>query len=363
MAYGVTATGFEKKTIDVILSELEAEAQNQFGVTVDLTSTSPLKMLLETVALEIARIWDMAENLWASGFVDYAEGDSLDDIGALMNTPRQAATQSSGSERFSGVGATVIPLGAQVSTPEGLLFQTTVADVIGGGGYVDVPIRSVGFGEDYNVSGGAISNLVSSIPGCSSVVNQAGLVGGAEKETDAVYRLRIKGALEGLGKGTLLAIVNTVKAVTGVTGCVGTENTTNHTAHLYVSGSPVGTDVDDAIVDSKPAGIFVDWDPVIADNIDVDVEVTITAAAPGGWAALVEDSITAYLDGLGAGEKVVWSKVMDAVYDTEEVDGVSQGWITDVPAADLKINGFAADFPIANNKEASAGTITVIPTP
>jgi len=360
MAYGVTITGFNKKTIDAILQDLETEAQAQFGTTVDLTSTSPLKMMLEAVAVEIARIWDMAENIYDNGFVDYAGGINLDRLGAIVDVLRQSATQSTGTVTFTGVAATVIPVGSRVSTNEGLEYQTTAAGIVGGGGTVDIAVESLGYGEEYNAGAGLIVNLVTPIVGITSVVNAAATVGGSDKESDASYRDRVKGALTGFGKGTLEAIILAVRAVSGVTGCSGTEDLNNHTVQLYVSGSPSASDVDDAIEDSKPAGIEVSWSPVTGDTVNITLNITTdTAARPGDWDTRIEDSITAYIQSLGAGEDVIWSSLMDAVYDAEEVDGVSQGWIETVPRDELKINGTAADYVIAADKEAVVGTIVI----
>ena len=76
--YGITTAGFVPKTLDVIITEMQNEARLQFGTDVDLTETSPLQKFIEVEAMEVARLWDMAESIYYSGFLETAEGASLD---------------------------------------------------------------------------------------------------------------------------------------------------------------------------------------------------------------------------------------------------------------------------------------------
>ena len=367
MTYGVTVTGFNKKTIDVILNELETEAQNQFGVTLDLTATSPMKMLLESLALEISKIWDMAENVYNSGFVDFSTGTSLDRLGALLGAVRQPATQSTGVVRFSGSNGTTVGVGTKVSTDEGILFQTTVAGIIAGG-YVDLAVESVGYGEVTNVAATLINNLVTPVVGVSSVNNAAGTTGGAEKETNAAFRVRIRTFLDSLGKGTLAAIIGAVRNVPGVTGVAGVEDLNNHTFGIYVAGTPVTADVDEAIEDTRPAGIRLvtdgnpdQWTAVSGVPINVKFDIDITDNAPTNWSTLLQNSVAAYLNNRNPNETVYISRVMDAIFDAEETDGVSGGWIVKVENLQLDKNGggwVTTDITLNIDEQSQSGTIT-----
>jgi len=318
-------------------------------------------MLVETFAMEIGRIWDMAESIYYNGFVDFAENEALNRIGSLMSVYRLAASKSTGIVTFAGTIGVNIPLGTIVTTETGLMYQTLASGVIPAGGTIDIAIESMALGSRNNVGSGTITVIANPISGISSVTNAAATTGGLDLETDVSYRIRIKDSIVGLGKGTLEAIIAYVRNVAGVTGVSGTEDLVNHTAHLYVSGAPVSSDVDDAIAESKPAGIFVDWEGVVPSTIDARFDISITATAPADWETRVVDAVTDYIDGLGAGDDVIWSKVMDAIYDAEEVDGVSQGWINDVTNLELQKDSggwVSTNITIDVDEEAETGTIT-----
>jgi Uncharacterized homolog of phage Mu protein gp47 len=57
--------------------------------------------MLESVAYESALIWDLLEDLYYSGYVDFATGDSLDHLVALLGIRRKAATRAEGTVLFS----------------------------------------------------------------------------------------------------------------------------------------------------------------------------------------------------------------------------------------------------------------------
>ena len=55
--YGITRAGFVPKPVARLLEEKVAAARQLFGASVDLTSGSALRSLLELVAVEEARTW------------------------------------------------------------------------------------------------------------------------------------------------------------------------------------------------------------------------------------------------------------------------------------------------------------------
>ena len=61
-----------------------------FGTDVDLTSTSPLRKLIEVTAAEDGELWKRMEDLYYSSFVSTAVGDALDLLGGDIGVARRA---------------------------------------------------------------------------------------------------------------------------------------------------------------------------------------------------------------------------------------------------------------------------------
>ncbi len=87
--FGVTDDGFLVKGIDVILRDAFTRAKTAFGDDVDLTSTSPLRKIIEVAALEDAELWKRLEGAYYATFVSTASGDSLDLLGDDVGLPRR----------------------------------------------------------------------------------------------------------------------------------------------------------------------------------------------------------------------------------------------------------------------------------
>lgn len=122
----------------------------------------------------------------------------------LTRRPSQAAI---GFVTFTGTPASSIPFGTQVATPatvtqDEIVFSTTLAGVIGGGGTVTLPVRSQKAGEQGNVPSLAISLLKGSLAGVSTVQNSNPSLLGSEEEDDDALRSRILRTIAGLSRGT-----------------------------------------------------------------------------------------------------------------------------------------------------------------
>ena len=125
--FGVTPDGFVLKPVDVILSESFDRARSVFG-DVDLTSTSPLRKILETTAAEDGELWKRLEDLYYGNFVVTAVGDSLDLLGADVGLTRRRLA-STGSVQFT---VTNPAPGQQYVLAEGaILVATLPADSTG----------------------------------------------------------------------------------------------------------------------------------------------------------------------------------------------------------------------------------------
>lgn len=83
MSYGVVPTGFSRKPLATILSEIEASLITEFGPEVIQTPQSPLGQINGLMSDLIAQLWEFAEDTYQSYDVDQAEGIRLEMLGKL----------------------------------------------------------------------------------------------------------------------------------------------------------------------------------------------------------------------------------------------------------------------------------------
>lgn len=86
--YGVVPTGFARKTLPVILAEIEAATVERFGADVVQDAESPMGEINGIFADVISDIWQEIEATYQSFDLDGAEGPRLDIIGKFQRLPR-----------------------------------------------------------------------------------------------------------------------------------------------------------------------------------------------------------------------------------------------------------------------------------
>lgn len=124
-AYGLTEDGFFPKPFARLLAEKLALARALFGETLDLSSGSSIRKLLEISALEDARTWAGLASMYENGFACSAKGDALSRIGLELGLPRPFL-EARGSVKLKlagqlpqGITQINIPRGARMSSPGG----------------------------------------------------------------------------------------------------------------------------------------------------------------------------------------------------------------------------------------------------
>ena len=98
--YGITDTGFVKKTFTNVINGLHSNAQRMFGSDVDLTPGSPIKILIDLYAVNIIDLWNQLESCYNAAFLETATGYSLDNLGRLVGAERGSSTYATGYVTF-----------------------------------------------------------------------------------------------------------------------------------------------------------------------------------------------------------------------------------------------------------------------
>ena len=389
MSYGVTNSGFVPKPYSVILEELKQAAKSEFGEDIDLSENSRLLRFIEICAKREDELWQLAEDAYYAGFIDFATGSSLDFLAALVGYKRIEARKATGTVTFSRSTAATeditSPAGTRVATAEeSVVFRTPEGGGLQAGSTrVDARMEAVEAGSAGNVAANTITEIVDPGSGIESVNNANPTSGGRDAETDEEFRYRIKSTIQSLGKATLDAILAKVRNVEGVKSVKIEENDTmdDYTSEgglppksfrVFVWGGDDSA-VAQAIFDAKPAGIQP-YGSVSATAYDIDgnphtvyferptevaiyIDVQVTTDGSAVTEQEVKDAIKAYFDTLELGGDVIYNKIVAAVMDIQGVVDVDVKIDTASPPAGIS-NIAIADDEIAVTDDAKI-TVTI----
>lgn len=114
--YGVTSTGFRRKRLADIKTEIEQRLRVVFGQNINLLPQSLFSQFVGVFADREASLWELAESTYYSLSPDKAEGTSQNEIAAISGVTRLGAKASRNKSLhlIGTVGAT-IPSGTRVS--------------------------------------------------------------------------------------------------------------------------------------------------------------------------------------------------------------------------------------------------------
>ena len=384
--YGVTKNGFNKKTFETILEDMQNRAKSIFGNDVNLSDASPLGKFIKINALEMSYIRKMSEDVYNSVYLDTAEDQALDNLVSFLSLQRKKATSSKGKAVFNGDEGVEIPQGFKIETDseDPIIFQTTESGVIDSSGSIELSISAVEEGEYTNISANTITVITNPISGLDSVNNPNPTEGGQDRESNFALRERYKKSVSGPGGSTLASIRANVLTVSGVRACNIEENDTFEVddkgrmpkSFEVIALGGADLDIGEAIFDKKPAGIqsegditteikddsnntqLVNFSRALEVEVFADITLDIDSSLfPENGNELVKDKLIEYIGGtnsnndtllgLSLGENIVYNKVIDAV--------MSVAGVVDCTVAIGKSDNptGTANITIANNEVAS----------
>lgn len=364
--FGLTAQGFKRKTYPDILSSMQARARAFFGEDINLTDRSPLGLFIQVIAWDQSRIWEEVEKVYHAQHVDSAEGTQLDGVAKRISLTRRPAEKAIGTITITGTADTVITAGAlRVSTKTGVEFDLAEDVTIPETGTVDAAIIAILAGKSGNVQPGTITEIITPLAGVTAVTNAAATAGGRDIETDYEFYNRYLLSLSSAGASTIDSIRAALLNVPGVRAANVVENMTSETdgegrppksIQCYVLGGE-SQDVAETIFSTKAGGIETWGEESVtvkddsgqehaikfsyAAEVQIYVKLTITRSLKyrSDGDERVTTEIVQYIGGedadgtvyvgLGMRQKVVYTKVIERVYQIEGIDDVDLELSTD----------------------------------
>lgn len=265
--WGLTKNGFYRPTYTILLNALEYKARELMGDDINLTVRSPLGLFLRILAWMWNILWSCLEDVYNSHFVDTAAGNSLYNLGSSIGMQLLSEGKASGYITVTGAEGTKIPAGYLVATNAGLQYTVTVDAVISSSRTTLALVKAVKTGPEYNTAAGTVIVIVnpSAVAGVESVTNEAEIVGGRVKETDAEFRTRYHESVDYSGGVNADAIrAALMNDVEGVSSAYVYENDTDvmettyslpaHSIEAVVYGG-LDEQIAKAIYDRKAGGV------------------------------------------------------------------------------------------------------------
>jgi hypothetical protein len=315
------------------------------------------RTLTEAIGREIATVYQEIFNAYLAGFVDTAQGQSLDYVVSILGVVRLGAEYATGLATFlrdpTSGGTVTIRDGTQVVTAKRIVFETTELRTLQQGQQrLDVPIRAAAAakGPLGIVPAGAIVSLEVPIVGIASVTNFDATVLGTAPETDDELRVRAKATLQGLGQATLAALAravfderSTLQEVRDPNAAPG-KTSKPGTVLLLVSTEPARyASVNARIQETRAAGVLA---TVVARYVFLTPRISLTLSAPlttAGKLKLVGQLINAlqgYVDTLQAGGAADGQKMLEAIKTIPEINSAKTRFLDVITAkADINASG------------------------
>lgn len=114
--FGVTPSGFERKTLDEIVASIDAQMQLTFGA-INTAPDSVMGQLIGVFASVVSDSWQNDEDVYNSLYPSSAEGTNLDNACEMVGIIRLPATASSILASCTGTEGTLIPTGSLIVNP------------------------------------------------------------------------------------------------------------------------------------------------------------------------------------------------------------------------------------------------------
>lgn len=268
MPYGLLPTGFARKPLEVIDSEVEA-ALRAISPLITLDADDPFAQAIKVLTGKVGELWEVAEAVNASQGPDQAGGAALDALVALNGIRRESAKKSRVTATVNLNDGTDIAAGTAYASVDGnpnAVFVNVDPMVNASGAAANVPVifEAVDTGPVV-AAAGTLTQIDTALTGWNSITNAADAALGSAIESDPDLRLRREQELGEQGGGTLDRMATKLEAVAGVTAARVYENVSAVTDawglppksfEAVIDGSGYDFDqVAQVIWDNKPLGI------------------------------------------------------------------------------------------------------------
>jgi uncharacterized phage protein gp47/JayE len=337
MSFGLTTTGFNRKTVQDITDEIERDERALISPNLDTQPETPIGEFNGIFSAKAAEIWELLEAINNNQDPRIATGFGLDGTSAITGTTRDPAEKGTVTLRLTlnaGVTVTTGSIAAVAGDEENQ--WVTLADATNPGAVpadIDVEAEASETGE-IAANAGTITVIVTPVAGWTAVTNPLDAEPGTEIDTDTQLRVRRNQELQRAGTSPVNAIradllqvedVENVTVLDNPTGLVDANNIPPHSIEAIVLGGS-DQDVADALFDAAAggAGLFGSTVVAVTDQqgivhnvpftrpevitVWLDIEVDVDTDYPVDGDELIKAAIVAFGESTyGQGDDVILS--------------------------------------------------------
>jgi len=362
-----------------IVSNFATAVQGACSSLIDFTVGSILLAVGQATAGVALWLQGLIMQVLAVTRASTSSGTDLDSFFAQFGFARLPAVAASGQvtfARFTPTNQANIPVGATVTSSDGTVVFTVIADTTNanysaGLGYYVIPAgqSSISVTVQCTVSGtvgnlalGALNTLGTAISGVDYVTNAAAFINGVAAELDPAARSRFVLWIASLEAATLAAVQNAIESVAQNISGVILENALYTGVAQYGvftviaddgTGNPSSTtlsNVSNAVEAARPLTVTYSVHGPTVITATVSMAVSVAAGyVPATVYGLVQAAVQAYINGLGDDNNLPWSMLATTAYSVAGVTNVTN----------VLLNGGTADLSCTNVQRILAGTITV----
>ena len=358
------------QNFSTVVNTMAATVQGACSSLIDLTVGSVLRAILEATASIALWLQYLLLQVLSMTRLATSIGADVDSWVQDFGLTRLPATFASGQVVFSSFNPTVqgatVPTGATIRSSDG-----SQSFVVVGGPYtralgaasVTASVQAVAAGSAGNVQGGVVNVLGTALPGIDTVTNPNAFTGGEEAETDAALRLRFISYINTRSQATEQAFAFAIASVQQDLTYSIEENKTAAgvdlpgNVHVIVddgSGNPptaLLASVAAALDSVRPVGTTVSIAAPKVLTVSISMTIVLTALSNADLVqSEVNTALTTYINGLGVGQALPYSRLSGLCYDADAS-------VTNVQ--DVLLNGAVADVGGAAGSVVRAGPITL----
>lgn len=364
----------QTQSFSTTVSNFAAAVQGNASALVNFTIGSVLRAIADATAGVAMWLQGLIITLLAVTRLSSSSGTDVDSWINDFGFTRLPAVPASGIVTFARLTATnqaVIPVGTLVQSSDGTQQYIINADttnpaysatVIVGGGFI-IPAATTSINATAtaisagpsgvpdasgNVAANTITALLQAVPYVDTVNNAAAFTNGANPEADAAVRTRFVLWVNSLAEGTVAAVAAAILSVQQGLSYSILENTqynlTTQQGYFTVvvddgTGSPPSQtliNVSNAINAIRPLGsTFGVHAPVV---VSVSVAMTITTLAGyvhGTVTAAVQTALQSYINTLGLGNSLYYTRLGQVAYGVPGVSEVLVGYTINGGTVDI----------------------------
>jgi hypothetical protein len=350
---GITAEGFETKTIDEIEAEIKQDMWDTIDPQFDLSPESPDGQQVSIYADREANIWQALEAVYQARRVDGARGTALTQTALITGTKRKTKSRTIGTSQVNidaGFSRAPGEMIAHLSTDPTKRFVNKDAVVNPGG--APATIDAVFWGETAGAIeclSGKLTVIAEPLTGWNSITNALDFVTGDDDETDPQLYRRREDELQAQGSAVTEAIRSAIlrNLADNITHCLVLENDGDsidanglppHSIEVIVRGKDTGASETDRLVkqifalktggikafsglgsyenviDSKGRVHSIGYSWVVDTNVYVEIDVRVGTDYPLDGDIQVTEAVVAVEDGYSPSDPVVAEKLKSVAF-------------------------------------------------